>query len=234
MHGIVLTNGETLIHSDELYHYGIKGQKWGVRRFQNKNGEYTQAGLKRYYDNKKTKLKESGDKAGLKQLRKDKSAAKYKVRMQKKLGKLYKKAGVNQGREQYNIDKADRKIGKYSGKGVSKYKIADKNIKALKRVRNEIANAGHFNNKYNKAIEKAQRFQKEKGLSISKKTLSDIMAKGTESGKRREKAARISDVLFRGPLEVGIRSNERMHEAAKYGGYSYEYDARKRKPKNKR
>lgn len=33
---------------DELYHHGIKGQKWGVRRFQNKDGSLTSEGRKRY------------------------------------------------------------------------------------------------------------------------------------------------------------------------------------------
>ena len=32
---------------DEIYHHGIKGQKWGVRRFQTKDGSLTPAGKKR-------------------------------------------------------------------------------------------------------------------------------------------------------------------------------------------
>ena len=31
----------------ELYHFGIKGQRWGVRRYQNKDGSLTPAGKKR-------------------------------------------------------------------------------------------------------------------------------------------------------------------------------------------
>jgi len=34
--------------SDELYHHGIKGQKWGVRRYQNDDGTLTAAGKARY------------------------------------------------------------------------------------------------------------------------------------------------------------------------------------------
>ncbi len=33
---------------NELTHHGIKGQKWGVRRFQNKDGSLTPAGKRRY------------------------------------------------------------------------------------------------------------------------------------------------------------------------------------------
>lgn len=32
----------------ELCHYGVKGQKWGVRRYQNKDGTLTDAGKERY------------------------------------------------------------------------------------------------------------------------------------------------------------------------------------------
>lgn len=34
--------------SNYLYHHGILGQKWGVRRFQRKDGSLTTAGMKRY------------------------------------------------------------------------------------------------------------------------------------------------------------------------------------------
>lgn len=35
----------------ELYHHGIHGQKWGIRRFQKTNRALTTAGKKRYNDN---------------------------------------------------------------------------------------------------------------------------------------------------------------------------------------
>ena len=41
-------NTWTCTRHGELYHHGIKGQKWGVRRFQNKDGSLTPAGRKRY------------------------------------------------------------------------------------------------------------------------------------------------------------------------------------------
>lgn len=45
-------------YSSELYHHGIKGQRWGIRRFENTDGTLTPEGKERYtkkYLNKKIK-----------------------------------------------------------------------------------------------------------------------------------------------------------------------------------
>ena len=41
----ILLNGR-FVNANELYHYGIKGMKWGVRRYQNPDGTLTAAGKK--------------------------------------------------------------------------------------------------------------------------------------------------------------------------------------------
>lgn len=43
----------TVYYANSLYHHGIKGQKWGVRRFQKKDGSLTPEGAKRYADGAK-------------------------------------------------------------------------------------------------------------------------------------------------------------------------------------
>lgn len=44
-----------------LYHHGIKGQRWGVRRYQNSDGTWTDAGKKRYGDSESDGLRNKAD-----------------------------------------------------------------------------------------------------------------------------------------------------------------------------
>ena len=36
---------------NELMHFGVKGMRWGIRRYQNNDGSLTSAGRKRYGEN---------------------------------------------------------------------------------------------------------------------------------------------------------------------------------------
>lgn len=42
--------GSYVVQNGELFHYGVKGMKWGVRRYQNADGSLTPTGKKRYTD----------------------------------------------------------------------------------------------------------------------------------------------------------------------------------------
>ena len=66
-------------YSDELYHHGVKGQKWGIRRYQNPNGTLTEEGKIRYgVDPKTGKLSDEGKKL-LKQDIDDQRRRRYKI-----------------------------------------------------------------------------------------------------------------------------------------------------------
>lgn len=43
--------GDYIIHNGELYHWGVKGMKWGIRRYQNKDGSLTELGRKHLAEN---------------------------------------------------------------------------------------------------------------------------------------------------------------------------------------
>ncbi len=90
----------------ELTHWGVKGMKWGVRRYQNKDGSLTSEGLKRYrkdYDDlklaqKTVKLFNGANKTGVTAV--DSYNSKYYAKQaQNKLGLLTKKIG-NRGLSQ--------------------------------------------------------------------------------------------------------------------------------------
>ena len=50
-----MIGGKVKMNERELYHHGIKGQKWGIRRYQNPDGTLTALGRKRQGDYEKAK-----------------------------------------------------------------------------------------------------------------------------------------------------------------------------------
>lgn len=75
----VITLNGGFISECELYHYGIKGQKWGVRRYQNDDGSLTPSGKKRYSDDSQINSIKRNEtpRKGLIQKRKDKLTEHY-------------------------------------------------------------------------------------------------------------------------------------------------------------
>lgn len=65
--------------STELYHHGIFGMKWGIRRYQNADGTLTDAGKKRYtkLENRITKYRKKADKYTAKMNKAEKSAHRF-------------------------------------------------------------------------------------------------------------------------------------------------------------
>ena len=51
--------------NDDIIHFGILGMKWGVRRYQNKDGSLTAAGKKRYSDEELNEIKKASEKRGI-------------------------------------------------------------------------------------------------------------------------------------------------------------------------
>lgn len=114
----------TTVYEKELYHHGVLGQKWGVRRYQNADGSY-KAGAKGRYDDSDTSSKSA---AGAK----FKSAKANYKQANKEYNKSFNKAanGFQLGRKAKErwADAADKALKAEDAK--QEYKAAKKERKA--------------------------------------------------------------------------------------------------------
>lgn len=104
-------------YGPELAHHGIKGMKWGVRRYQNYDGSYTKKGLERYnkaesdYESAKAKQKQiksdhkkgTATKQDVKKANQDVKSAKKK--MSDAYGRLKTDKLADEGKELYRKGK---------------------------------------------------------------------------------------------------------------------------------
>lgn len=95
-------------YRNELYHHGIKGMKWGVRRFQNADGTYTESGRQHYgfgdrrrrtdmpYEEARKKARESGKFRNFIEKRKRAKAQKVLNKLNSMSGSRLKRMSANQ------------------------------------------------------------------------------------------------------------------------------------------
>ena len=111
------------MYSDELSHHGILGQRWGIRRYQKKDGSLTPAGLKRYGSEANFKKIQRAEATAKKEAEK----AKYRARTEAEIAKINKK---------YKINKPDAK--KEEAKAKEETKEKEKSSKPKAKSINEM------------------------------------------------------------------------------------------------
>ena len=93
MSNYVITNGE-------LRHWGIKGMKWGKRRYQNKDGSLTAAGRERYGDDRHDDYKSARAKPVSSMSDKELNTALNRMRMEQQYKEfLYPKKAESAGKK---------------------------------------------------------------------------------------------------------------------------------------
>lgn len=88
---------------NELYHFGVKGQKWGIRRYQNKDGTLTPAGRQRYGDASNVSARNLK-----KQVKRFRSTGRTDTKTQEELNKVEK--SLKSTKEYKKLDNANKII----------------------------------------------------------------------------------------------------------------------------
>lgn len=119
-----------MYYSDELYHHGTKGQKWGVRRYQNPDGSLTVAGRARY-------LKQSVQRSW--NLRKARKAKAKKAEERKKIQQIKKfdknnPRHIDKHKELYTTEELNKAHTRYQAEKQLSSDAADKLENTRKKI----------------------------------------------------------------------------------------------------
>lgn len=121
-HGNNMYSNVRRLRDDELAHHGIKGQKWGVRRYQNEDGSLTDLGRQKLQRYQEVESNRVSNKIGFYNNAKRKTELKYetKIAKAKEKGNTEK---ANKLKEKLSNDKRIKRLNDTISKGEKEYQV---------------------------------------------------------------------------------------------------------------